>query len=165
MAKASAAPTIAPEPAICTLWARNFAAAALSDGGGDWVTANANSAFSTKAAMVRPATTRPIGIRIGPRIAWNDLPWSTWNLRSSIASQIHIAGRICTSISRQFVTTSRSPLNSSTNALTAKASGAKARCDPLSRRTARSIEASSLSSIARTSAATRRASTPGAFTG
>lgn len=164
VANASATPTIAPEETICALCARTFAAAASSDGGRDWVTAKANSALSTNAATVNATTTSPSGIRIGPRITWRDRPCNACALRSSMASQIHIAGRICTSISRQCITTSRSPSNSSTKALTTKASGAKARCEPLSRRTARSIDASSFSWIARTRLAMRRLRTAGAVT-
>ena len=62
-----------------------------------------------------------------------------------MASQIHIAGRTVTSVSRQLDTSSLSPSNSSTNALTASASGAKMRRDRLRRRIASSIFASSLS--------------------
>jgi integrase len=65
-------------------------------------------------------------------------------------------------------TSNLSPSNSSTNAPIANASGANTRRDPLSRRTASSIRASSLSWIARTnhrtrvnSAATRRLKPPG----
>ena len=93
----------------------------------------------------------PIGIRTGPQSTVKDLPWSTCALRSNIASQIHIAGRICTSVSRQLVTSSLSPLNSMAKAPMAKASGAYTRRDSLRRRIASSILASSLSWMARTS--------------
>ena len=98
---------------------------------------------------------RPIGMRTGPRSTLNDLPCRVWALRSNIASQIHIAGRICTSVSRQLDTSSLRPVNSITNALIANASGANTRRERLSRRIASSTLASSFSSIARTSARTR----------
>ena len=98
---------------------------------------------------------RPIGIRTGPRSTLNDLPCRVCALRSNIASQIHIAGRICTSVSRQLDTSSLSPSNSITNALIANASGANTRRERLSRRIASSTFASSFSSIARTSERTR----------
>ena len=98
---------------------------------------------------------RPIGIRTGPRSTLNDLPCRVCALRSNIASQIHIAGRICTSVSRQLDTSSLSPSYSITNALIANASGANTRRERLSRRIASSTLASSFSSIARTSERTR----------
>ena len=64
-------------------------------------------------------------IRIGPRRTRNVLPCSTCALRSIIASQIHIAGRISISMRRQFENSSRSPVNSMANAPTRKASGAR----------------------------------------
>ena len=88
---------------------------------------------------------------MGPRTTVKDLSCSVCALRSIIASQIHIAGRICTSVSRQLVTSSLSPLNSITNAPTANASGANTRRVLLRRRIASSILASSLSWMARTS--------------
>ena len=79
----------------------------------------------------------------------NELPCSTWALRSVIATQIQTAGRTWTSVSRQLVTSSRSPSNNSANAPTANASGANTRRDRLSRSTASSILASSPASMAR----------------
>ena len=61
----------------------------------------------------------------GPRMTSNSLPRRTCAFRSHVAAQIHMAGRIWTSISRQFVTSRRSPSKSMTNAPTARASGAK----------------------------------------
>jgi hypothetical protein len=101
--------------------------------------------LSRKHAIVIATIARQIGIRIGPRIPSNDLPWSTWALRSNIASQIHIAGSTCTRVRRQLDNSSRSPPNSSMNAPTATASGASARCERLRRRIAASIFASSFS--------------------
>ena len=98
---------------------------------------------------------RPIGIRTGPRSTLNDLPCRVCALRSNIASQIHIAGRISTSVSRQLDTSSLRPWYSITNAPIANASGANTRRELLSRRIASSTLASSFSSIARTSDRTR----------
>ena len=72
--------------------------------------ANANTALRKKLATVSVTMARPIGIRTGPRSTLNDLPCRVWALRSSIASQIHIAGRICTSVSRQLDTSSLKPV-------------------------------------------------------
>jgi len=68
VAKASAAPTIAPDTTIGVLRARTCSAAGPIEGGRESVTANANSALSMKAATVNPTMTRPSGIRIGPRM-------------------------------------------------------------------------------------------------
>ena len=125
--------------------------AGLISGGRGPATANANTALSRKLATVSATITSPIGIRIGPRSTWNERPCSTCSLRSNMASQIHIAGRIWTSISRQWDTIRRSASNSSTKAPTARASGAKMRRERLRRSTASSMRASSFSSIARTS--------------
>jgi hypothetical protein len=80
-----------------------------------------------KLAAVIATIARFIGTRTGPRSTWKDLPCSTCALRSAIASQIQIAGRSCTSVSRQFLTSSRRPLKSSAHAPIANASGANAR--------------------------------------
>src|SRR5438552_9299920 len=84
----------------------------------------------------------------GPRITWNDFPWKTCSLRSTIAIQIHIAGRSWTSVRRQFVNSSFRPWNSMTNAPTTSASGAKIRGGRRRVRTASSTIASSPSRIA-----------------
>lgn len=161
MANASAAPTAMPQAAIVARWRRASANAGRTRGGrSGWATANANAAFSRKLVTVKAMMARPIGMRIGPRSTWNDLPCRTWALRSNIASQIHIAGRIWTSIRRQLVTISRRPSNSSTKALTANASGAKYRRRRLSRRMAASIFASSFDWIAVTSDPIRAPSEP-----
>ena len=68
--------------------------------------ANANTALRKKLAAVIVMIARPIGMSTGPRSTWKDLPCSTWALRSYVASQIHIAGRIWTSVSRQLVKSS-----------------------------------------------------------
>ena len=94
---------------------------------------------------------RMIGISTGPRSTLKELPCSTCALRSAIATQIQTAGRIWTSVRRQLDTSSLSPSNSSAKAPTANASGENTRRERLRRRTASSILASSLSSIARTS--------------
>ena len=52
---------------------------------------------------------------IGPWMMWNSLPRRTCAFRSTVTAQIHMAGRAWTSISRQFVTSRRSPLKSMTN--------------------------------------------------
>ena len=74
--------------------------------------------------MVISTTAANSSRTIGPLMAWNSLPCRTCAFKSRVAAQIHMAGKIWTSISRQFVTSRRSPLNSMTNALTARASGA-----------------------------------------
>src|SRR5215472_55333 len=84
----------------------------------------------------------------GPRMMVNSLPCRTCAFRSKVAAQIHIAGRAWTSISRQFVTSRRSPLNSITNAPTARARGAKILLVLTSSRTAFSTLCSSFSRIA-----------------
>ena len=68
-----------------------------------------------------------IGTSTGPRRMWNSFPWSTWTLRSSIAAQIHMAGRISTRVRRQLVTSSFTPWKSMAKAPTTKASGASHR--------------------------------------
>ena len=60
-------------------------------------------------------------------MTWNRLPCSMWTLMSSIATQIHMAGMICTNVSRQLVTRSLTPWNSIRNAPTIRASGASQR--------------------------------------
>ena len=92
---------------------------------------------------------------IGPRSTWNDLPCRAWALRSSIASQIHIAGRIWTSVSRQLENTSFTPSKSISRAPTASARGASQRRERLMRRTAASTIASSPSRMAVTSSRRR----------
>ena len=73
-------------------------------------------------------------------------------LRSNIASQIHIAGRICTSVSRQFVRRAAwSPSNSITRGADRERQRGEHAPRPLRRRTVASTFASSLSWIARTS--------------
>ena len=115
-----------PQAAIGARWRRASANAGRTLGGrSGWATANANTALRKKLATVKVMMASPIGMRIGPRNTWNDLPCRAWAFRSNIASQIHIAGRIWTSSMRQLVTISRRPSNSSTKALTANASGAK----------------------------------------
>ena len=86
-------------------------------------------------------------------MTWNCLPWSTWILMSSMATQIHMAGMICTRVRRQLVTRSFSPWNSIKKAPTMRASGASQRRRWLSWSTACSTAASSL----RRMASTRRA--------
>ena len=89
-------------------------------------------------------------MRTGPRMTWNCLPWSTWSLMSSMAIQIHMAGMICTSVRRQFVTSSFRPWNSMRNAPTISARGASQRRRWLSWSTACSTAASSLLRMAST---------------
>ena len=117
--------------------------------------ANANTALRKKLATVIATMTRTIGISTGPRSTLNSLPRRTCALRSAIATQIQIAGSSCTSVRRQFETSSLRPSNSRAKAPTANASGANTRRERLRRRTASSILASSLSSMARSSAPTR----------
>ncbi|HCU95637.1 MAG TPA: hypothetical protein DHU96_24155 [Actinobacteria bacterium] len=65
-----------------------------------------------------------------------------------MASQIHIAGSICTRVSRQLENSSFSPPNSITRAPTAKAKGANSGRERLSRITASRTAASSLTRMA-----------------
>src|SRR5262245_56584917 len=83
-----------------------------------------------------------------PPHARNSLPLNTCVLRSSSASQIHIAGSTWISVSRQFEKSSFRPWKSITKAPSAKTSGAKIRRERLSARTAASTAASSFSRIA-----------------
>ena len=71
--------------------------------------ANPNTAFRKKLPAVSAVITSTSGIRIGPRSTWNDLPCRACAFQSSIASQIHTAGRIWTSVSRQFENRSLTP--------------------------------------------------------
>ena len=71
------------------------------------------------------ATTAISGMRIGPRITWNVRPCSAWIFRSSIAAQIHIAGKTSINKSRQFVTSMRTPSKSMAKAPIKKPSGAR----------------------------------------
>src|SRR5262245_35427822 len=87
-----------------------------------------------------------------PPHARNSLPLNTCVLRSSSASQIHIAGSTWISVSRQFEKSSFRPWKSITKAPSAKTRGAKIRRERLSARTAASTAASSFSRIPRKSA-------------
>ena len=66
-------------------------------------------------------------MRTGPRSTLNELPCSTWALRSAIATQTQTAGGICTSRSRRFEMSSFRPSKSSAKAPTANTSGANTR--------------------------------------
>ena len=61
-------------------------------------------------------------------MTWKDFPCRRWAFRSNMATQIHIAGRIWTSVNRQLVTSNLTPSNNMAIAPTTKASGAKMRC-------------------------------------
>ena len=80
-----------------------------------------------EAADVSPAMTSRTSLSSGPRRMWNSLPWSAWAFRSSMAAQIHMAGRICTRVSRQLVKRSFTPWKSMAKAPTSRASGASQR--------------------------------------
>ena len=66
-------------------------------------------------------------MRSGPRRMWNSLPRRAWAFRSSMAAQIHMAGRIWTRVSRQLVNRSFTPWNNMAKAPTTRASGASRR--------------------------------------
>src|SRR3954454_25074828 len=117
--------------------------------------AKANTALRKKAAAVIAAIRATAGMTIGPLSTWNDRPCRTWALRSSIASQIHIAGSTCTTVRRQFENTSFTPWKSISKAPTARARGASQRRERLIRRTAASTIASSPSRMAATSSRRR----------
>ena len=85
---------------------------------------------------------------------WNCFPCSTWSLMSSIATQIHMAGRTCTSVNRQLVKRSLSPWKSMRKAPTIMASGASQRRERLKERTASSTAFSSLDWTSLTNLAT-----------
>ena len=87
--------------------------------------ANANTEFRKKLAAVMAAIRRTIGIRMGPRRMWKACPCSRCALKSTIAIQIHMAGRICTNVSRQLENRSFTPSNSITKAPISRASGAR----------------------------------------
>ena len=92
-----------------------------------WAMAKANTALRKKLAAVIATTARRRGISSGPRTMSNCLPRNTWTLRSSIATQIHMAGRIWIRVSRQLVTRSLTPWKSTAKAPTTRASGASHR--------------------------------------
>ena len=129
----SSSPTTAPDPSTTRRWLRAPATPVPISGGCVRATAKANTAFRKKAAVVIAAIASTIGTRTGPRSTWKDLPWSACSLRSSIASQIHVAGRICTRVRRQWENTSLSPWNSMLKAPAASASGASHRRERLRR--------------------------------
>src|SRR4051794_39556042 len=112
--------------------------------------AKANTALRKKAAAVIAAIRATAGMTIGPLSTWNERPCRTWALRSSIASQIHIAGSTCTRVRRQLENTSLTPWKSIRRAPTASARGASQRRERLIRRTAASTIASSPSRMALT---------------
>ena len=98
-------------------------------------------------AMTRATAREPSHTRSSRRL-------KTCSFRSSMAAQIHMAGRTCKSDSRQSENSNFTPWNSITRAPMAKVSGARYRFDRLSCRTACSTRASSPSLMARISAGT-----------
>ena len=98
-------------------------------------------------AMTRATAREPSHTRSSRRL-------KTCSFRSSMAAQIHMAGRTCKSDSRQSENSNFTPWNSITRAPMAKVSGARYRFDRLSCRTACSTRASSPSLMARISART-----------
>ena len=78
--------------------------------------AKAKTAFRKKHAAVIAATASTSKTTTGPCTTWKESPRSTWAFRSSMASQIHIAGSTWTRVSRQLVTSSFTPSNSITTA-------------------------------------------------
>ncbi len=112
--------------------------------------ANANTALRYKLAAVIAVIRTIVTTRSGPVMIVNDLPWSACAFKSVIATQIHIAGSTCMTVSRQFETSSFSPSKSIANAPTTSANGANHRRVRLRLRRASSTVASSESRITRT---------------
>ena len=119
-----ARPTAVPQARTTGRWARASAKAGRIIGVPGLEIANAKTAFRKKLAAVTTVTASTSGITTGPVSTWSDFPCRTWAFKSIMAAQIHIAGSIWISDSRQFVTSSLTPANSMSSAPTARASGA-----------------------------------------
>ena len=150
VAKPRARPTGTPQPRMVRRWVWASAKAGRISGLPGLATASPKTALRKKLAAVMAVMARMIGTSRGPRKTWNSLPCRTWTFRSSMAAQIHMAGRIWTRVSRQLVNRSLTPWKSMAKAPTTRARGASQRLRRLRASTASSTICSSPSLMART---------------
>ena len=145
-----ARPMDPPHANAARRWCQASASAGRTSGGPGVVIANAKTALSRNVDAVIVAIRSTATTSASPRMLAKEAPAITWTFRSNMAAQIHIAGSTCTSVRRQFVTTSLSPSNNMAKEPTTNARGASQRCDRLTSRTNCSTLVSSASPIAST---------------